>query len=203
MDFNHLHPKLSRWIPVDISIENKEYEIRSRTCNKCENNFLKYNDVHYKHKLGTDIFFEIYYWFKIDSLGNKYAYANSKFDLMHYFNCNSEEEVREQVKQIGIYDLVELGTYHALWIHYDFHDMGKESRGIEVKKWDPMYQSKHVEAKNLINYMIYLLVHDPLRKRLMQEIRDFSMCPPLYTNAVSGFEYKQTKLEWEKKVSGL
>lgn len=196
MNFESLHPLLDKLKPLTTKINPSEFVTRKTKCEKCQKDYLKYGES-YKFKVEIDIFFDVYYWCKSDSLYNKYAYSHSALELCFDYNCQSTEELLDKVKKIGIYDLVELGTYHSLWLHHFFHRIYELNEG-KMHDWDDMYQSQHVEAKNKINFLIHLLLQDPIRKSLMQEIRDFSICPPIQPRAVSGYEYQILKAEWEK-----
>jgi len=68
-----------------------------------------------------------------------------------------------------------------------------------MEDWDSMLQSKHINSKYKLNYLIYLLLSDPERMKLMEEIRDFRFCPPLRIDGVSGYKYKKLKLGWQSR----
>lgn len=196
LDFNDVNPLLSEWIPTDIEISRKEYENRSKICEKCLKDVKKYGFC--KYTLDTDIFFDLYYWINPQSLENKYALNYSEYELCKFFDCNPKE-LLDKAKHIGMYDLVLLGTYHSLWLHYYIHEMYKLQSGKMVT-WDSMYQAMHVEVKNCINYLVYLLLNSPERKFLMEEIRHFSICPPEREKGICGYEYKQLKTNWETNI---
>lgn len=203
MDFDH--PMLKKWIPSSIHISEEKYKSRLTVCKKCDRDHLKYmcsdgfykNQQYYKFKIETDIFFNVYYWLKTDSLRNKYAYSDSVYSLCGYFECQ-ESDLLNKAKEIGISQLVNLATYHSLWLHY-FHHQMYSLDGNLMEEWDSMLQPKHVHAKNEINLLIYLLLSSPERKTLMQEIRDFTMCPPSEPGSICGYEYKNAKQKWEDR----
>ena len=196
MDFNHLsNTFLRKWIPLEITITEEEY-LSKFNCHHCR----KYG----KYKIESDINFDVYYWFNQDHQSNFYAYNYSEVELMETFNCK-KNEILNYAKEIGILNLVKLCTYHALWIHYyTFHYMSKNIPAITMVEWDSMTQPEHVNAKNMLNLLIYLLLtSDKNRNCLMKEIREFSLCPPLRHNGIYGYEYSETKRSFYSKLENL
>lgn len=187
MNFNH--PLVRQWIPSKIYIEQHKYEKRKKHCKKC--------------KIESDICFGVYYYLNSYALENKYHYDCNETENCQYFQCESKD-LLSKAKEIGLPLLVELCTYHTVWLHYFVHYINMNEYSNLMKDWDSMYQSQHVNAKNQIHFLIYLILCcDPVRKALMQEIRDFTLCPPMRENGISGFEYKETKDDWEKKISSF
>jgi hypothetical protein len=184
---------LHKWIPLEITITEEEY-LSKFNCNRCE----KYG----KYKIESDINFDVYYWLNREHQSNFFAYNYSEAELMETFNCK-QNGILKYAKEIGLLNLVKLCTYHALWIHfYTFHYMGKnESKALTMIEWDSMTQPGHVNAKNNLNFLIYLLLtSDQNRNCLMKEIRDFSLCPPLRHKGIYGYEYSETKRSFYSKL---
>lgn len=197
---NFKHPRLDKWIPSTINISEEEY-LSKFNCYKCKKNATKYSDRTEEFKLDRDISFDVYYWLMPYSKGNDYAYSYSEHELIDYFKCKpgaEQEDLLNIAKEIGIDKLVSLCTYHSLWLHY-FHHFMHHSNSAVMEEWDTMYQSKHVHAKNELDILIYLLLTSDERKDLMEEIRHFSLCPPMRKDGIYGYEYQMTKRFFEQK----
>jgi hypothetical protein len=193
MDFNH--PLVSQWIPSQIHIDKEKYERRKKHCKKCQK--------HYQFKIESDICFDVYYYMKSDALENTYHFLSNESELCEIFKC-SRDDLLAKAKEIGLPLLVDLCTYHTIWLHNFIHNMNKNEYSCLMEDWDSMYQSRHVHSKNQIHFLIYLLLQcDPDRIALMKEIRDFTLCPPSRENGICGFEYKEAKYNWEKKISSF
>lgn len=198
MDFNH--PLLKKWIPSQIHIDPKKYEKKKRHCPKCQKKYLMDMDKFYKFKLESDICFDVYYYFNSYSSENKYHTQCNETGGCEHFKCNSND-LMSKAKEIGLPLLIDLCTYHAIWLHYFFHFMNTNNYSCVMEDWDSMHQSQHVNAKNEIHYLIYLLLLcDPVRKTLMEEIRNFTFCPPVRKNGICGFGYKEAKDTWEERI---
>jgi hypothetical protein len=196
MDF--YHPLLNQWIPSQIHIDRKKYEKKKKQCGKCQKISVK--DKIYKFKIESDICFDVYYYLKTCSSENKYHTECNEAGVCEHFKCTSTD-LLSKAKEIGLPLLVDLCTYHTIWLHYFIHFMHRDNYSCVMEDWDSMYQSQHVHAKNEIHYLIYLILCcDPDRKALMKEIRDFTLCPPLRKNGICGFEYKEAKDSWEKRI---
>lgn len=184
------HPKLKMYVPSSLEISKEKYEKRLKECKLCVKHYDK--DIFYKFRLDSDLFFDVYYWIKPDSLSNTYAYDTDMYELCSKFECKPDD-LLSIAKEIGMSAIVDLTTYHAVWLHYFLHRMMINDLSCLMNDWDSMYQSKHVHAKNELHFLIHLLLTSPERKQLMQEIREFSMCPPIYEHGVCGYEYKEAK----------
>jgi hypothetical protein len=189
---NFDHPLLVHWIPTKINMTRDKYEkFYRRECKTC-----KYN----RFKLDVDIFFDVFYYLKENSLSNIYHYNEGIKNLCERFQCHSSD-LLSKAKLIGLPLLVEICTYHSVWLHNFIHWINKNELSGRMEEWDSMYQGEHVCAKNEIHILIYLLlICDPERKSLMKEIKDFTLCPPIKPNGICGFKYKEIKTQWEEKV---
>ena len=194
MDF--LHTLLKPFVPSEIYISKEKLIKKSQKCSQCQENYKKYTQKYHLYKIDTDIFFDVYYWIRTDALDNKYAYDDTINELCLIFDCKPDS-LLDYAKQIGIQDMVALGTYHSVWNHYYMHEMYSSPSGW-MEKWDCIVQRKHVCMKNLINLLIYLLLTDPERKNHMTEIRAFTFVPPVRPGAICGYEYQQAKQNFEK-----
>jgi hypothetical protein len=194
------HKYLMEWIPSTINISEEEYLSKFK-CYKCKKDLEKYKDKFYEYKIDSDIVFDVYYWLNPNHMSNSYSYSYSETALCYKFNCNPNEIVN-YAKEIGIVKLVNLSTYHSVWLHY-FHHFMQHSNSCVMEEWDTMYQSKHVHAKNELHFLIYLLLTDEDRKSLMKEIRDFSLCPPIKKGNVCGYDYLMCKISFEERTTKL
>lgn len=198
---NFEHPLLHKWVPSKITITKEEY-LSKFNCDSCG----KYG----KHKIESDINFDVYYWLNQEHQTNYYSYNHTEYELMLLFNCK-KSEIINYAKKIGIMNLVSLCTYHALWIHYytfhymlSFDYMLTNISSLTMMEWDSMTQPEHVSAKNNLNFLIYLLLtSDNDRKDLMKEVRDFTLCPPQRHNGIYGYEYSETKRSFHSKLENL
>lgn len=112
--------------------------------------------------------------------------------MFELYDCiyDSIPELTRTAYEISMSILIDLCTYHSLWLHYFYHQMSKCEYSCFMYDWDNMHQSDHVKSKNCLHLLIYLLITDEKRKNLMKEIQEFSIHPPVKENGVSGYEYK-------------
>ena len=202
---NFEHPKLSKWIPKNIKITKEEY-FQKFECKKCQKYYHELivalgKDCVRGQKIYDDLFFDIYYWILPNSLSNTFAYHEDINVLRIAFELydvryGAIPVLTKIAYEIGMVNLIDLCTYHSLWLHHFYHQMSKNNSCF-MFEWDEMHQSDHVKSKNCLNFLIYLLITCEKRKALIQEIRDFSLFPPVVENAICGYEYRQSKLNFE------
>jgi hypothetical protein len=193
------HQLLQNSVPSSIYISKQRYEQCKNYCKEChqKSNWQKY-------RLEYDIFFDVFYYLKD-------IFSVNKIDNSKYIRYDLSEDYPGKIddidflnlaKEIGIVELYELCLYHAVWNHYwswHYNQDHKSDSPSLMEDWDSMHQSKHIVAKTKLNYLIYLLLTDPERKKLMKEIRDFRFCPPMQIDGVSGYKYKKLKLGWQSR----
>jgi hypothetical protein len=206
MDF--YHPRLEKWIPKNIFISDNEY-MKKFECKKCEKDLQDFKKVCPGYERGTklqdDLFFNIYYWILPNSKNNHYAYIESIESLKAYFELYDTlydpiPKLTKIAYEISMVNLVSLCTYHTLWLHTFYHQMYK-LEGCYMPLWDDMHQSDHVKAKNELDLLIYFLLTCKNRKEVLQEICNFTLCPPVKQNGICGYEYKRAKQRFEENVS--
>jgi hypothetical protein len=201
MDFEH--GLLKSWIPSKISIQESKYLKRKSICNKCIGTCVAFGCFN-QYKLESDINFDVYYLLTRLREFNPYHYDSCRHELFGKFNCSTDSQLTDVAYKIGFDKILNLCTYHAVWNHYFFHSFCKNDKvTVWMEEWDSMSQPKHVDAKNQLHYLVYLLLMSPERKSLMQEIRDFTLCPPLRKNGIYGYEYSLTKSNFENRISKI
>ena len=198
MDFYHY--KLKSFIPTEIKINEEEYK-KLMKCEKCMDDVKKYGinkrySEMFKYKLEDDIYIDCYYWIIERSKDNIYAYNDS----LHYLYClyelteydtsyntmKMELLLAIHITDIPMDSLVKLCTYHSVWLHNYYHIMFKNN-GLYMDNIDNMSQPEHVKCKNSLNFLIGLKLNS--RQMLMEDIREFSLVPPLNKGGVYGYEY--------------
>lgn len=192
------HKLLQKSIPEEIYISKLKYDQCKNHCNECDKK-LNWG----KYRLENDIFFDVFYWLKTNSQFNSHCKIYTKMDLCEDYTVKGDDnDFLNIAREIGIVALYELCLYHAVWNHYwTWHYNRTGFFPSVMKDWDSMLQSKHILSKYKLNYLIYLLLSDPERMKLMKEIRDFSFSPPFQSGAVSGYKYKKLNLGWQSRFS--
>ncbi len=212
MDF--YHDKLKSFIPTEIKISGEEYN-KMMKCESCLEDSKKYGINKYyretfKYKLEDDIYFDCYYWIIKNSKDNVYAYNDSLYYLYNLYELidldssfskfKMELLLTIYINDIPMDSLVKLCTYHSIWLHKYYHCMYK-IKGLYLDEMDNMSQPDHVNSKNCLNFMIGLKLSS--RQMLMEDIREFSLLPPMKENGIYGYEYKQSLDNFEENVKVL
>jgi hypothetical protein len=189
-------PRLEMYVPDQLKISKSEYEERKTNCKKCEEDFINKLNRN-RFNFGNHIHFDLYYWTYPESSSNWYSHLSEENGLCKKFECEPKD-LLSVAKNIGMVHIIELATYHSVWLHYFYHQMERGNNSNHMEEWDSMYQPNHVQAKNELHFLINLLLTCPDRKSMMEEIREFSLCPPNFENGVCGHEYKELKSNFVK-----
>ena len=64
-----------------------------------------------------------------------------------------------------------------------------------------MSQPEHVQAKNLIHFLIYCLLKSDHKQKLIKEIQLFTFEPPVKENGICGYEYKAAKKSFQLNLT--
>lgn len=189
--------RLEMYIPDQLKISKSEYEEKKTNCKKCEEDFFINKVNRNRFNFGNHIHFDLYYWTYPESSSNWYSHLSEENGLCKKFECEPKD-LLSVAKNIGMVHIIELATYHSVWLHYFYHQMDRGNNSNHMEEWDSMYQPNHVQAKNELHFLINLLLTCPDRKSMMEEIREFSLCPPNFENGICGHEYKEFKSNFVK-----
>jgi hypothetical protein len=180
--FHDSCPLVDKWIPTFIYISSNDY-FKKFKCSKCYRDSLLYGKK-YIYNVDKDINFDVYYWLHRKYTYNIYQWNDSIHNLCEYFKCE-RKNLLDYANQIGLSSLVELCTYHSLWLHHYYHEMYNN-----MEDWDSMTQPIHVQSKHQLSLLIILILSSEQRINLMDDVRHFSLCPPMKTNGIRGYEYR-------------
>lgn len=212
-----IHNNIKKKFEICFKLKETEMEEKLNNCKDCrektlffKDNYLtddKDSDFYYlevKNNIYKSIFRDCYYWLITKINENIHGYRNEIWDLSHYFEINEahinliENKLIDICEEIAISDLIDLCTYHSVWLHYFCHNIYKNNDNM--LQFDNLSQSDHVNRKNMLHALIYLKFVNPKRKDLLNEIKDFNLRPPLKSNGICGFEYKVIKYRFENNL---
>lgn len=126
---------------------------------------------------------DCYYWLKTKEEDNPFGYSYQ----IHQRLTNNDSFY-------NMCDLIDKCVFYSIWLHnWLYHPKDKNNLSNE-------YQSEYTKLKNDANFLISLKIKNKARQLLLEEIRDFSLCPPQKSGDVCGFEYKLAKNRFENLI---
>ena len=146
-------------------------------CQKCIN----------KKDYWRSINHDCYYWLKTKEEDNYYAFSSLASKLLLKFN---NKDIYNIAEKFDIYNLINECLFHSIWLH----------NWLYHSNYDNENQAEHVDEKNINSFLIFLKIRNKTRQLLLEEIKNFSLCPPFKNNGICGFEYKLAKKSFYEKI---